>query len=260
MFEAPLDLARSRILVTNDDGIQAPGIKILEAIARTLSKDVWVVAPETEQSAASHSLTLRRPLRIRRAAPRRFAVDGTPTDCVLLAINHILKADKPTLCLSGVNRGGNLGEDVTYSGTIAAAMEATLLGVPSVALSQVYRHRAHVPWDVVRRHAPGVLRKLVRVAWPRSVLMNVNFPDCAPGSVRGAIVVSQGRHKIGDQLVEISDPRGEPYYWIGAMRQEDPTRKGTDIAAIKENRISVTPLFMDLTHRATMRKLASEFR
>jgi 5'-nucleotidase len=260
MFKAPLDLAKARILVTNDDGIHAPGIKVLEAIARSLSKDVWVVAPETEQSAASHSLTLRRPLRIRRAAPRRFAVDGTPTDCVLLAVNHILKAHKPTLCLSGVNRGGNLGEDVTYSGTIAAAMEATLLGVPSVALSQVYLQRAHVPWDIARQYAPDVLRKLTRVAWPRSVLMNVNFPDCAPEAVKGEVVVGQGRHKIGDQLVEISDPRGEPYYWIGAMRQEDATRKGTDIAAIKENRIAVTPLYMDLTHRATMRKLASAFR
>ncbi|HEX2113050.1 MAG TPA: 5'/3'-nucleotidase SurE [Alphaproteobacteria bacterium] len=260
MFEAPLDLAKARILVTNDDGIQAPGIKVLEAIARDLSKDVWVVAPETEQSAASHSLTLRRPLRIRQVAPRRFAVDGTPTDCVLLAINHILKARKPTLCLSGVNRGGNLGEDVTYSGTVAAAMEATLLGVPSVAMSQVYADRAKVPWDTARLHAPAVLRKLAKVEWPRSVLMNINFPDCAPEAVRGSAAVGQGRHKIGDQLVETSDPRGEPYYWIGAMRLEDPTSKGTDIAVIKENKISVTPLFMDLTHRATMRKLSSVFR
>jgi 5'-nucleotidase len=260
MFEAPLDLAKARILVTNDDGIQAPGIKVLEAIARDLSKDVWVVAPETEQSAASHSLTLRRPLRIRQVAPRRFAVDGTPTDCVLLAINHILKASKPTLCLSGVNRGGNLGEDVTYSGTVAAAMEATLLGVPSVAMSQVYADRAKVPWDTARLHAPAVLRRLAKVEWPHSVLMNVNFPDCAPEAVKGSAAVGQGRHKIGDQLVETSDPRGEPYYWIGAMRLEDPTRKGTDIAVIKENKIAVTPLFMDLTHRATMRKLTSVFR
>jgi 5'-nucleotidase len=260
MFEAPLDLAKARILVTNDDGIHAPGIKVLEAIARDLAKDVWVVAPETEQSAASHSLTLRRPLRIRRVAPRRFAVDGTPTDCVLLAVNHILKARKPTLCLSGINRGGNLGEDVTYSGTVAAAMEATLLGVPSVALSQVYADRANVPWETGRMHAHGVLRKLTRIAWPHSVLMNVNFPDCAPEAVKGSVVVGQGRHKIGDQLVETTDPRGDPYYWIGAMRLEDPTRKGTDIAAIKANRISVTPLFMDLTHRSTMRKLASVFR
>jgi 5'-nucleotidase len=260
MFEAPLDLAKARILITNDDGIFAPGIKVLEAIARSLSKDVWVVAPETEQSAASHSLTLRRPLRIRRVTPRRFAVDGTPTDCVLLAINHILKARKPTLCLSGVNRGANLGEDVTYSGTIAAAMEATLLGVPSVALSQVYTDRANVPWDTGRAHAAAVLRKLVKVEWPRSVLMNVNFPDCAPDSVKGSVVVGQGRHKIGDQLVETTDPRGDPYYWIGAMRLEDATRRGTDIAAIKDNRISVTPLFMDLTHRATMRRLASVFK
>lgn len=259
MFEAPLDLSKARILVTNDDGIQAPGIKILTSIARALTKDVWVVAPESEQSAASHSLTLRRPLRIRRLAARRFAVDGTPTDCVLLAINHILKARKPTLCLSGVNRGGNLGEDVTYSGTIAAAMEATLLGVPSIALSQLYTRRAHVHWATAERHAPAVIRKLTRVAWPTNVLMNVNFPDCVAEEVNGVAVVAQGRHKIGDQLVETSDPRGEPYYWIGAMRLEDATRKGTDIAAVKAEYISVTPLFLDLTHRPTMRSLEKVF-
>jgi 5'-nucleotidase len=259
MFKAPLDLAKARILVTNDDGIHAPGLKVLETIARMLSKDVWVVAPESEQSAASHSLTLRRPLRVRRLAARRFAVDGTPTDCVLLAINHILKARKPTLCLSGVNRGGNLGEDVTYSGTVAAAMEATLLGVPSVALSQVYADRENIPWETARRHAPDVIRKLTRVEWPHSVLVNVNFPDCAADAVKGSEVVGQGRHKIGDQLVETTDPRGEPYYWIGAMRLEDATRKGTDIASIKEDRISVTPLFMDLTHRPSLRKMAKVF-
>jgi 5'-nucleotidase len=259
MFEAPLDLAKARILVTNDDGIHAPGLKVLETIARLLSKDVWVVAPDQEQSAASHSLTLRRPLRVRELGARRFAVDGTPTDCVLLAINHILKARKPTLCLSGVNRGGNLGEDVTYSGTVAAAMEATLLGVPAVALSQVYADRANINWDTARRHAPDVIRKLTRVAWPQNVLVNVNFPDCGPELVKGSEVVGQGRHKIGDQLVETTDPRGEPYYWIGAMRLEDPTRKGTDIASIKEDKISVTPLFMDLTHRPSLRKMAKVF-
>jgi 5'-nucleotidase len=259
MFKAPLDLAKARILVTNDDGIHAPGIKVLETIARMLSKDVWVVAPESEQSAASHSLTLRRPLRVRRLAARRFAVDGTPTDCVLLAINHILKARKPTLCLSGVNRGGNLGEDVTYSGTVAAAMEATLLGVPAVALSQVYADRDNINWDTARRHAPDVIHKLTRVKWPKSVLVNVNFPDCQADSVKGSEVVGQGRHKIGDQLVETTDPRGEPYYWIGAMRLEDPTRRGTDIASIKEDKISVTPLFMDLTHRPSLRKMARVF-
>jgi 5'-nucleotidase len=259
MFKAPLDLSKARILVTNDDGIHAPGIKVLEAIARALSKDVWVVAPESEQSAASHSLTLRRPLRVRRLASRRFAVDGTPTDCVLLAINHILKESKPTLCLSGVNRGGNLGEDVTYSGTVAAAMEATLLGVPSVALSQVYADRASINWDTARHHAPDVIRRLARVQWPQNVLINVNFPDCQPAQVKGSEVVGQGRHKIGDQLVETTDPRGEPYYWIGAMRLEDATRKGTDIASIKGDRISVTPLYMDLTHRPSMRKMARAF-
>ena len=260
MFEPPLDLAKARILVTNDDGIHAPGLKILEDVARTLSSDVWVVAPEAEQSAASHSLTLRRPLRIREISPRHFAVDGTPTDCVLLAVNHILKAEKPTLCLSGVNRGGNLGEDVTYSGTIAAAMEATLLGLPAVAFSQVYADRARIPWATAQHHAVKVLHKLSQVAWPTSVLMNVNFPDCPPEGVKGIAVVAQGRHKIGDQLVETTDPRGEPYYWIGAMRLEDPTREGTDIAAIREDKISITPLYLDLTHRPSLHKLAAAFR
>ena len=137
MFKPPLDLAKARILISNDDGIHAPGLKVLEQAARALSRDVWVVAPETEQSGASHSLTLQRPLRIRRLGPRRFAVDGTPSDSVLLAIHRILKDRRPALVLSGVNRGANLGEDVTYSGTIAAAMEATLLGVPAIALSQI---------------------------------------------------------------------------------------------------------------------------
>lgn len=260
MFEAPLDLSNARILVTNDDGIHAPGLKILENIARTLSRDVWVVAPDAEQSAASHSLTLRRPLRVRRLGTRRFAVDGTPTDCVLLAVNHILREKRPTLCLSGVNRGGNLGEDVTYSGTIAAAMEATLLGVPAIALSQNYANGRKVPWATALHHAPKIIARLTQLPWPKNVLMNVNFPDCEPDGVRGVAVVAQGRHKIGDHLMETTDPHGEPYYWIGAMRLEDPTRKGTDIAAIRENKISVTPLYLDLTHKASMRKLAAAFK
>lgn len=260
MFKAPLDLSRSRILVTNDDGVQAPGIRLLENLARTLSPDVWVVAPELEQSATSHSLTLRRPLRIRRIKPRRFAVDGTPTDAVLLAINHILKQRRPTLCLSGINRGANLGEDVTYSGTVAAAMEATLLGVPSIALSQLFNGRANVPWGTAERHAADIVRRLTRFAWPPNVLMNVNFPACAADEVKGVATVALGRHKVGDHLVEATDPRGEAYYWIGAMRLEEATRKGTDIAAVRSNRIAVTPLFLDLTHRPTLRRMAMAFK
>jgi len=260
MFDAPLDLARARILVTNDDGIHAPGLKALEKIARALSKDVWVVAPETEQSAVSHSLTIRTPLRIRRSQRRRFAVDGTPTDCVLLAINHILKDDKPTLCLSGINRGGNLGEDVIYSGTVAAAMEATMLGVPAIALSQQMKRGHPVKWATAEEHAAKVIRKLAKVGWPANTLVNVNFPDVLADAVKGVVVARQGRHKIGDELVERIDPRGVPYYWIGAMRQEDATARGTDIAACQDGFIAVTPLFLDLTHRPTIDRLAQALK
>jgi 5'-nucleotidase len=256
MFNAPLDLARARILVTNDDGIHAPGLKALEKIARSLSKDVWLVAPETEQSAVSHSLTIRLPLRIRKSMRRRYAVDGTPTDCVLLAINHLLKDKPPTLCLSGVNRGANLGEDVTYSGTIAAAMEGTMLRVPSIALSQVMKHGHPVKWATAEAHAAAVIRRLCKVGWPANTLINVNFPDVHADAVKGVVVARQGRHKIGDQLVEKLDPRGVPYYWIGTMRKEDAMRKGTDIAACVDGFITVTPLHLDLTHRPTMRRLA----
>lgn len=261
MFKAPLDLKNARILVTNDDGYQATGIKILERVARQLSKDVWVVAPETEQSAASHSLTIRRPLRIRKIKDKCFAVDGTPTDCVMLAVQHLLKNDKkPALCLSGINGGGNLGEDVTYSGTIAAAMEATLLGVPSIALSQHMNHSRPAHWPTAEAFAAQVIRRLAKLDWPSNTLMNVNFPDVLAKSVKGVRAAPQGRHKIGDDLHEHHDPRGVPYYWIGSMRQEDADQTGTDIAAVRAGWISVTPLYLNLTHRSMLKDLRKKFR
>src|SRR5688572_5376028 len=169
MFKAPLDLSTARILVTNDDGFLAPGIKVLERVARKLSRDVWVVAPDSEQSAVSHSLTVRRPLRIRKLGPQRYTVDGTPTDCVMLAVHRILADRKPTLCLSGVNGGANLGEDITYSGTVAAAMEATLLGVPAIALSQVITDRKPVKWKTAEAHAAKAIQKIVKLQWPEHV-------------------------------------------------------------------------------------------
>jgi len=251
----PLSLKAARILLTNDDGIAAPGLKALERIARQLSRDVWVVAPELEQSGAGHSLTLRRPLRIRELKRRRFAVDGTPTDAVLLAVNQIMREHKPDLVLSGVNRGGNLGEDITYSGTIAAAMEATLLGVPAIALSLEVVSGQPVRWDTAEAHAPRVIRALAAAGWPANVLINVNFPNRAPDRVGKMLVARQGRRKIGDELGERLDLRGERYYWIGPMRSEEPTRKGTDLAAVHDGRIAVTPLHLDLTHGATARHL-----
>lgn len=259
MFPPITDLANARILVCNDDGVHAPGIKVLEKIARSISKDVWVVAPESEQSAAGHSLTIRRPLRVRQLSRRRFAVDGTPTDAVLLGINHVLKGRKPDLVLSGVNRGANLGEDVTYSGTVAAAMEATILGVPAIAFSQYYTPDHPVRWSTAEHWAPEIVRRVTRVGWGRNVLINVNFPDVHADKVTGIEITCQGKRKIGDELSERLDPRGEPYIWIGAQRAEDRSTPGTDIEAVVRGAVSVTPLCVDLTDRETMRALAATF-
>ncbi len=251
----PIDLSTARILISNDDGIEAPGLKLLTKVARGLSRDVWVVAPELEQSGASHSLTLYRPLRARKLGPRRFAVDGTPTDCVLLAVNVILKDKRPSLMLSGVNAGGNLGEDVTYSGTVAAAMEATLLDVPSIAMSQHVVEDGPVRWATAERYAPEVIRRLAALPWPRHTLINVNFPDVPPDKVTGIAATTQGRRKIGDNLTQRVDPRGRPYYWIGPMSEETPgasdlTGPDTDLGAVAAGKVSVTPIFLDLTNAA----------
>ncbi|MGH6945393.1 MAG: 5'/3'-nucleotidase SurE, partial [Geminicoccaceae bacterium] len=236
-----------RILVTNDDGINAPGLRVLERIARRLGKDVWVVAPETNQSGASHSLTIHRPLRIRKVARRRFAIDGTPTDCVLLALQIVIKDGPVDLVLSGINNGGNLGEDVTYSGTIAAAMEATLFNVPAIALSQCCKNGHPVQWATAERHGPEVLSHLLTDDWPKDLLINVNFPDLAAGAVKGYRVSAQGKRKLGDELLERIDPRGQPYVWIGGLRSEEDYQEGSDLEAVAEGYISITPIHMDMT-------------
>ncbi len=254
-----MDRSRARILVSNDDGIHAPGLKVLEKIARSLSNDVWIVAPETEQSASGHSLTLTLPLRIRKVSARRFAINGTPTDSVLLAVNHILRDHKPDLVLSGVNAGGNLGEDITYSGTVAAAMEATLLGIKAIALSQVRRNGKAVRWAPGADHAATIVRRLIATGWPRNVVVNVNFPDVASSEVTGVEVTRQGRRKIGGKLNPGTDPRGNPYIWIGTERDQDPSFRGSDLEAVHAGKISITPLGLDLTHAPTMTALKKEF-
>jgi len=259
LFEPPLDLKSARILVTNDDGIHAPGLKVLERIARALSRDVWVVAPESEQSAVAHSLTLRRPLRLRRLAKRRFALDGTPTDCVLVAAHKLMNGKPPDLVLSGVNEGNNLGEDVTYSGTVAAAMEGALLGIPSVALSQARPAEGPVRWATAEQIAPHVLRRLATLPWPRDVLLNVNFPGLAPEDVTGVVACRQGRRDAATRVLEGRDPGGRPYLWVGNF-QSDATRElKTDLAAISASAVSVTPLHLDLTHGATLKRLEALF-
>src|SRR6201987_3873210 len=227
-----------RILVTNDDGIHAPGLAACEEIARALSDDVWIVAPETDQSGVSHSLSLNDPLRLREIDARRFAVKGTPTDCVIMGVRYLMEG-APDLVLTGVNRGQNVAEDVTYSGTIAGAMEGTILGIPSMALSQVYgpttRETPH--WDTAIRHGPDLIRRVLAAGMPHDVLVNINFPDCAPDEVAGVAVTMQG--KRDQDLLRVDarhDGRGNPYYWLAfARRERRVPGLGTDISAIAEN-------------------------
>lgn len=255
MRERVPDLGSARVLISNDDGIDAPGIKALERAMKQVAGEVWTIAPETEQSAASHSLTLRRPLRIRKLSKHRFAVDGTPTDAVMLGVQHIMKDCPPDIVVSGINRGGNLGEDVTYSGTVAAAMEGTLLGIPSVAFSLVTPDGAKAHWATAEHFAAEVMVQLAGVSFPRGVLVNVNIPDCAVGDVTGIESTRQGRRKIGCELMEGRDPKGQPYYWIGAQRDEDRSRPGTDLEAVARNAVSVAPIGMDLHHAGMAKRL-----
>ena len=259
MAEGRIELAKTRILVTNDDGVGSPGIKLLEEVARTLSPDVWTVAPEQEQSAASHSLTTRRPLRMAEVAPQRYAVDGTPIDCVMLAVKHLLRERRPELVLSGINDGGNVGEDLTYSGTVAAAMEATLLDIPAIALSQHFVDGEPICWETAASFAPEVIRRLTQLPWPEHTLMNVNFPAEVPQAVRGIAVTRQGKRAIADNLTERLDPRGRPYYWIGPVREDGVAEPGTDLAAINEKRVSVTPIYLNLTNVPVLASLKKVF-
>ena len=232
---------------------------MLETIARQLSDDVWVVAPEQEQSAASHSLTTRRPLRMSEVAERCYAVDGTPTDCVMLAVKHLLRDRRPDLVLSGINAGGNVGEDLTYSGTVAAAMEATLLDIPAIALSQHFVDGDPIPWETAGRFAPEIIRRLTELPWPEHTLINVNFPADAVENVRGVAVTSQGKRAIADNLTERFDPRGRPYYWIGPVREDGVAEPGTDLAAINQKQVSVTPIYLNLTNFPVLASLKKVF-
>ncbi|MDX2275385.1 MAG: 5'/3'-nucleotidase SurE [Hyphomonadaceae bacterium] len=248
-----------RILCTNDDGIHATGLAVLEKIARTFSDDVWVIAPETEQSGASRALTLTAPIRVRQVDEKRFALAGTPTDCVLLGVEHLIAGAKPDLVLSGVNRGQNIAEDVTFSGTIAGAMQGMQLGIPAIALSQTRGLRgeeAPIPWETAETYGPGVVGQLLKHGWPKDVLMNINFPDVPPDQVTAVEMTVQGRrdHHIvyADRRTDL---RGNAYYWLGFRGQLSNPPEGTDLRAVYDGRISVTPLHIDLTHMETLHKL-----
>lgn len=251
-MNAPKPFADHRILLTNDDGIEAPGLKLLEEIARELTDEVWVIAPDHERSGAGHSISLHLPIRLRRVSEKSYAVNGTPTDCVLMAFHEIMKEHRPTLVLSGINNGANLAEDVTYSGTIAAAMEGTLLGVRSMALSVVRPLGGVADWEGARRHAPGLLRSLVDSDhWPEGSFLNINFPDCAVDDITGVRITRQGRRPPGAFSIDArTDSRNVPYYWVKMAYPKGDTAADHDLRAIAENAISVTPLQLDLTHYA----------
>jgi 5'-nucleotidase len=253
------ELARTRILVTNDDGIHAPGLEALVEIATQLSSDVWIVAPEFNQSGAGHSLSISNPLRARQVNDTKFAIEGTPTDCVLFAVKHLLKDRKPDIVLSGVNRGTNMADDVTYSGTIAGAMEGCLLGIPSIAFSLAYAHPHPVKWGTATAHGADVARRVLAMDWPRNIFVNVNFPDVVTASVKGTKVTRQGVRGFGGTIIERTDPRGGAYYWIGYTPGEHELDEESDLHAVRHGWISVTPLHLDLTHEATRRKLAAQF-
>jgi 5'-nucleotidase len=254
-----------RILITNDDGIHAPGLGVLEAIAAQLADEVIVVAPEMDQSGVAHSLSVNDPLRLRRVSETRYAVKGTPTDCVIMGVKHILE-DKPIdLVLSGINSGQNVAEDVTYSGTIAGAIEGTILGIPSIALSQAYGHHAYggregIHWDCAQAHAVSVIRKILEAGFDSDIVVNVNFPACAADEVTGVAATMQGRRDA--QIVRIDprqDGRGNPYYWIAFGRHNTKVEVGTDLEALALKRISVTPLKLDLTDEPTVTRYAQIF-
>ncbi|MEP9371647.1 5'/3'-nucleotidase SurE [Mesorhizobium sp. KR1-2] len=238
-----------RILLTNDDGIHAEGLACLERIARTISDDVWVVAPETDQSGFAHSLSISEPLRLRKIDDRHYAVRGTPTDCVIMGVRKVMP-EPPDLILSGVNSGANLADDVTYSGTVAGAMEGTLLGIRSIALSQAYNvvdQARIVPWDTVETLAPALLEKLLQIDLPSGVFLNVNFPNCPPEEVQAPVVTSQGKLVHSLWIDERADGRGFPYYWLRFGREAPELREGSDIHAVRSKHVSVTPLKLDLT-------------
>jgi len=251
-----------RILLTNDDGINAPGLNVLERIARRLSDDVWICAPAEEQSGAGHSLTLNRPVRLQQHAERRFSVTGTPTDSITIGLRKVLPG-APDLILSGVNRGANLGDDVTYSGTVSAAMEGTLAGIRSIALSQVYAKEGKgndVSFAAAEAWGERVIRPLLDAPFAERTLVNVNFPALAPEAVRGVRVVRQGFHDYArGSVVEGRDPRGFAYYWFGLHGIEHTPGHETDLEAIADGFISVTPLHLDLTHERSLAELGSRF-
>jgi 5'-nucleotidase len=252
-----------RILLTNDDGIEAPGLDVLEKIATDLTDDVWVVAPETDNSGASHSLTLAEPLRMRDLGQRHYAIKGTPTDCVIMGVRFLLHEKPPDLVMSGINRGQNLADDITYSGTVAGAIQGCLLGIPSMAMSLVTgpaeadQGTGEPLWETPMHYGADLVQRLMREGWPEGVVLNVNFPNCTPESIKGICATVQGQRDPDIfRIIDRLDARGRAYYWIGVERRRAKPPEGTDLWAVRCKQISVTPLCLDNTDQATRENLS----
>ncbi|RKP46212.1 5'/3'-nucleotidase SurE [Pararobbsia silviterrae] len=251
----------SRVLLTNDDGIDAPGLAALEAVAADIADEVWVVAPEHDQSGTSHSISLHSPLRVSQQGERRFGVAGTPGDCVVMGVRHLMLDAPPTLILSGINRGGNLGVETMFSGTVGAAMTGLLLGLPSIALSQTYRDPDRVRWDTARALAPDVIRTLLAIAHDAPTCLNVNFPDIDAADAGPLTPTRQGTGLIkGVNVLREVDPRGIPYHWLQFERERRENAPDSETAVVASGRISVTPLHFDRTAGDTFDALRSALK
>jgi len=248
-----------RILLSNDDGFDAPGMAVLRKIAAALSDDVIVVAPAKEQSGASRSLTLHDPLRIKKYSDTEYSVTGTPTDSVMMALNYLFKDSPPDLILSGVNRGGNLGEDVLYSGTVAAASEGTLLGVRSIAISQCILDADNIHWDTTEQMAPDIIKNLLTMEWGEGTLMNINFPAVPVAEVKGIQATIQGKRDLSNLSIDARvDARGNDYFWLGYRPSFGEPSEGVDLHAVSTGYVSVTPLNLNLTANGLMDDLAKQ--
>lgn len=262
MLELPKNLADARILISNDDSIHAEGIKVLEEIALTITPHVWVVAPETQQSAAGHSLTIHSPLRMKEYDKRHYSVYGTPTDSVLVGVQKVMSEFRPHIVLSGINHGQNTADDVTYSGTIAAAIEATLMAIPAIAFSQDLDEEAGKPdWTVAREYVPKILKSFEGWQWEHNILMSVNFPVQVPGVKPEIRVVPQGHYSMEKQEMDNRvDPRGKPYFWIGPPPPRNEEDEALDMGALASGHVTVTPLSLNLTHYPTLQELGKVFK
>jgi len=263
MLKFPEKLSDARILITNDDSIHSEGIKVLEEIAKTITPHVWVVAPENQQSAAGHSITINMPLRIKIYDDNHVSVLGTPTDSTLVGVQKIMKGFEPHLVLSGINHGQNTADDVTYSGTISAAVEATLMSIPAIAFSQDMedenRHKG-IDWNIAREYIPKILESLEGKSIDKHTLLNVNLPVRKKGIIPEVKPIRQGHFTVKDQeMVNCINPRGHNYYWIGKSPKRDELDKTIDVGVLKSGNISITPLNLNLTHQPTMKILEEIF-